>query len=92
MFERRSRVARWFIRLPADRRRPRVAKALDAVGQAAFEDASSTSHDWRGEMRAALIQRPDGSWINDDRRWMEGDANLSTAFSLLWLAYRQPGQ
>jgi len=35
-------------------------------------------------------QRPDGSWVNDQRRWMEGDANLVTGYALLTLAYCKP--
>jgi squalene-hopene/tetraprenyl-beta-curcumene cyclase len=40
-------------------------------------------------MIAALLgrQRANGSWVNEDRRWMEGDPNLSTAFALLALAH-----
>jgi squalene-hopene/tetraprenyl-beta-curcumene cyclase len=71
-----------------------MAKALDALGQPTFQDAGGAKHDWRSEMAAALIkrQRPDGSWVNDDRRWMEGDPNLSTAFALLTLAYCRPAR
>ncbi|MGD9722380.1 MAG: prenyltransferase/squalene oxidase repeat-containing protein [Pirellulales bacterium] len=69
-----------------------MANALQAVDQPTFKDASGAMHDWRQEMTAALLarQRPNGSWVNDDRRWMEGDPNLSTAFALLALAHAQP--
>jgi squalene-hopene/tetraprenyl-beta-curcumene cyclase len=31
----------------------------------------------------------DGSWVNENPRWMEGDPNLVTAYALLALAYCQ---
>jgi squalene-hopene/tetraprenyl-beta-curcumene cyclase len=71
-----------------------MAKALDAVDQPEFTDAGGTAHHWRAEMVAELLkrQRDDGSWVNDDRRWMEGDPNLATAFALLALAHCRPGK
>ena len=69
-----------------------MAKSLDALGQPTFEDAKGTKHDWRAELAAELIkrQKPDGSWINDNHKWMEGDPNLTTSFALLSLAYCRP--
>jgi squalene-hopene/tetraprenyl-beta-curcumene cyclase len=32
-------------------------------------------------------QRPDGSWANDNKRWMEDDANLVTSYAILALAH-----
>lgn len=66
-----------------------LAKALDAVGQDKFIDADGKSHDWKAELAAELAQRqqPDGSWVNETPRWMEGDANLVTAYALLALSY-----
>lgn len=68
------------------------AKALDAIGQDQFADAAGKKHDWRAELRAEIArrQRPDGSWVNETSRWLEGDANLVTAYSLLALAYCKP--
>ena len=31
------------------------------------------------------MQKDDGSWINGNARWLEGDPNLVTAYSLLAL-------
>lgn len=64
------------------------AKALAAVGEAELVDAEGKSHEWRKELVAELAKRqqPDGSWLNDNARWMEGDANLVTAYALLALA------
>jgi len=65
------------------------AKALAAMKVDTFEDAKGERHDWRAELIAELArrQRADGSWINENSRWMEGDANLVTAYSLLALSY-----
>jgi squalene-hopene/tetraprenyl-beta-curcumene cyclase len=65
------------------------AKSLDAIGADEIKDAAGKSHDWRKELIATLAgkQQPDGSWVNDNRQWLEGDANLCTAFALLTLAY-----
>jgi len=68
------------------------AKALDALGIDELEDAKGVKHDWRRELIEELAkrQKPDGSWVNADGQWMEGDPNLSTAFALLALSYCQP--
>lgn len=66
------------------------AKALHAMDVDEIEDASGAKHDWRRELIDELgsRQQPDGSWINTDTdRWLEGDANLVTAYALLALAY-----
>lgn len=64
-----------------------MAKSLDALGDDAFEDASGTVHNWKQELAAELIRRQaeDGSWVNQSRKWMEGDPNLCTAFALISL-------
>ncbi|GIW90450.1 MAG: hypothetical protein KatS3mg109_0882 [Pirellulaceae bacterium] len=68
------------------------AKALDAMGVGILVDASGERHDWRKELLQELArrQRPDGSWVNENPRWLEGDANLVTAYALLALAYCRP--
>jgi squalene-hopene/tetraprenyl-beta-curcumene cyclase len=68
------------------------AKSLDAFGQDEFVDAEGTSHNWREELVAALAaqQKPDGSFLNENARWMEGDANLVTGYALLALSYAKP--
>ncbi|MEO1496333.1 MAG: hypothetical protein AAFV43_04205 [Planctomycetota bacterium] len=64
------------------------AKALGAVGDDEFIDADGARRDWRAELVAKLAeqQRPDGSWVNANERWLEADPNLSTAYALLALA------
>jgi len=70
------------------------AKALDAIGQDTFVDASDVTHNWREELISELgrRQQADGSWINENARWLEGDANLVTGYALLALSYCQPKQ
>ena len=68
------------------------AKALDAAGLDMIEDDQGNRHDWRRDLRQELIrrQRPDGSWINQNSRWMEGDPSLVTGYALLALSYCRP--
>jgi squalene-hopene/tetraprenyl-beta-curcumene cyclase len=65
------------------------AKTMDALGIDEFVDASGAKHDWRADLVAALAkrQRPDGSWLNETDRWMEGDPNLVTGYALMALSY-----
>jgi squalene-hopene/tetraprenyl-beta-curcumene cyclase len=65
------------------------AKALAAVGDDEFVDASGTRRNWRRDLVNALAERQqsDGSWVNEHTRWLEGDANLVTAYALLSLSY-----
>ena len=66
-----------------------AAKALDAIGEESFTDADGKQHDWRNELSDAILARqaPDGSWVNANARWMEGDPNLVTSYALLALSY-----
>jgi squalene-hopene/tetraprenyl-beta-curcumene cyclase len=63
-------------------------KALAAIGVDQFEDAAGKKHAWRSELIAKLAasQKPDGSWVNENARWMEGNPNLVSAYALLALA------
>ena len=71
-----------------------ASKALDAAGVKELTDAAGKQHDWRRELAAELAkrQRPDGSWLNKDSRWMEGDPALVTGYALLTLSYCKPGE
>lgn len=44
--------------------------------------------DWRNQLAAKLLslQRPDGSWVNDNNRFWENDPVLVTAFAVLALS------
>ena len=65
------------------------AKALAALGEDKFVDSQGVAHDWRTDLinELASRQKPDGSWVNDNPRWLEGDASLSTAYALIALSY-----
>ncbi|MBN2578604.1 MAG: terpene cyclase/mutase family protein [Pirellulales bacterium] len=68
------------------------AKALSALGTDEFKDTKGVKHDWRRELAEELFRRQnqDGSWVNENNRWMEGDPNLATGFALLALSYCKP--
>ena len=59
-----------------------LARALTA---AAVEKVGD--HDWKRELAAKLVslQKPDGSWSNDNNRFWESDPVLCTSFALLVL-------
>ncbi|MCA9138728.1 MAG: terpene cyclase/mutase family protein [Planctomycetales bacterium] len=66
------------------------AKALDAAKLRLLTDAEGNNHFWNRELVATLsgAQQEDGSWVNGrSDRWMEGNRNLVTAYSLLALAH-----
>jgi squalene-hopene/tetraprenyl-beta-curcumene cyclase len=69
-----------------------MAKTLDLLGDDYVVDAKGVKHDWRADLFNALAkrQRPDGSWVNDTDRWMEGDPNLVTGYALMALSHCQP--
>ncbi|MFO0959362.1 MAG: prenyltransferase/squalene oxidase repeat-containing protein [Isosphaeraceae bacterium] len=71
-----------------------MAKTLAALGSDRFVDDKGTAHDWRSDIVGALARRqnPNGSWVNKNDRFMEGDANLSTAYGLLALGYVRSGK
>jgi len=68
------------------------AKTLDAFGVDEIEDAKGVMHDWRRELTEELARRqsPNGSWVNANSKWMEGDPNLATAFAMRALSYCRP--
>jgi squalene-hopene/tetraprenyl-beta-curcumene cyclase len=68
------------------------AKALDALGQESFEDEAGNSHNWRAELAAELYRRQqaNGSWVNENDRWLEGNPDLVTSYALLALSYCRP--
>jgi len=65
------------------------AKCMDALGEETFTDAKGVKHNWREDLLAAILkrQKPDGSWSNDTKNWMEGDAHLDTGYTLMALSY-----
>jgi len=59
-----------------------MARALSAAGV----DTVGV-HDWKKELSAKVVslQKPDGSWANDNNRFWESDPILCTSFALLVL-------
>lgn len=70
------------------------AKALDAIGDNEFVSEDGKKHNWREELTAELAsrQRENGSWVNENQQWMEGDPNMVTGFALLTLSYCKPAK
>jgi squalene-hopene/tetraprenyl-beta-curcumene cyclase len=66
-----------------------LARALAALGGDEFSDAAGKKHDWRAELVAQLAKRQqsDGSWVNENSRWLEGNPNLVTGYALLTLSH-----
>ena len=59
-----------------------MARALTAA-----EVAKVGDHDWKRELSAKVmsLQKPDGSWANDNNRFWEADPVLCTSFAMLVL-------
>jgi squalene-hopene/tetraprenyl-beta-curcumene cyclase len=68
------------------------AKTMATLGQDEFTDAEGKKHAWRAELiqELAARQKPNGSWINEANRWLEGDPNIVTGYALLALSYAKP--
>jgi squalene-hopene/tetraprenyl-beta-curcumene cyclase len=67
-------------------------RALAAWGADVVEDHFGREHAWRRELveKLAMIQRDDGSWVNEADRWMEGHPALTTAYAMLALQVAFP--
>ena len=65
------------------------AKALEAIGADEIVDSQGVTHNWREDLvrELAARQRENGSWINANERWLEGDPNLVTGYVLLTLSF-----
>lgn len=67
-------------------------KAMSALGSDKFTDAKGVEHPWKAELLQQLAKRQqdNGSWVNTEKRFQEGDANLVTSYALLTLSYCKP--
>jgi squalene-hopene/tetraprenyl-beta-curcumene cyclase len=65
-----------------------MAKALSALGTDTFETKDGAKS-WKIDILTTLAdaQKEDGSWVNNDPRWLEGDTNLVTGYTLLTLSF-----
>lgn len=64
-----------------------MAKAMNAAGIDKLPLANGQTADWRRDLAGKLltIQREDGSWVNDNGRWMESNPVLVTAYTVMAL-------
>ncbi len=64
-----------------------MSRALRAAQQPIITDAEGTPHDWRRELADAILrrQRTDGSWMNPEDRWLEGEQEMATLYAILAL-------
>ncbi|MBU0719408.1 MAG: terpene cyclase/mutase family protein [Planctomycetes bacterium] len=61
------------------------ARALFAWEEDVIIDAEGRQHRWRDDLCRKLmsLQRDDGSWLNTEDRWYEGNPALVTAYAIL---------
>ena len=66
-----------------------MAKALATSGLDELTTTGGKRINWRTELTGKLIalQKSDGSWANDNPRWMEKDPVLVTCYCILALAF-----
>ncbi len=64
-----------------------MSKALSAAGISNLKLEDGKEVDWRKELGEKLLatQRGDGSWVNENGRWMESNPVLVTAYTVLSL-------
>ncbi len=64
-----------------------MAKAMNAAGIDKLKLENGTEADWRKDLAGKLLsaQREDGSWANDNGRWMESNPVLVTAYTVMGL-------
>ncbi|WP_367872796.1 hypothetical protein [Luteolibacter sp. Populi] len=64
-----------------------MSKALSAAGIAKLQLADGKEADWRTDLAGAIMskQKADGSWSNENARWMEANPVLVTAYSVMSL-------
>ena len=66
-----------------------MSRALTAAGADALPKKDTGDIHWREEMikKVLSLQKPDGSWANDNNRWWENDPVLATSYALLALEF-----
>ena len=65
-----------------------MSRALTAAGTDTLHGGAGDIR-WREELAKKVIslQKPDGSWANDNNRWWENDPVLATAYAILALQF-----
>ena len=66
-----------------------MAKALNLAEMDFIETPGGQKINWRADLSKQLfnLQKEDGSWTNDNGRWMEKDSILVTAYAVLALEH-----
>ena len=66
-----------------------LTRALSAANVDAIPQADGSTLAWREALirKVISLQKPDGSWINENNRWWENDPVLVTSYSLLALEF-----
>lgn len=66
-----------------------MSKALSLFGAGALKDKDGKVIAWQDELVGKLVsdQRKDGSWVNKNSSFWEGDAVLVTSYAILTLEY-----
>ncbi|MCX7935285.1 MAG: cycloartenol synthase, partial [Planctomycetota bacterium] len=61
-----------------------MAKALAAYGEPIIVTPDGVPHRWAEELAENLLrlQKPDGSWVNENTTYLEGDPILVTAYAV----------
>ena len=69
-----------------------MAKSLAAYGERQIVDSEGHSHAWADELADKLIrlQHRQGYWVNEEKRWMENNKALVTAYALIALKHCRP--
>ncbi|BBM85368.1 prenyltransferase/squalene oxidase repeat-containing protein [Candidatus Uabimicrobium amorphum] len=64
------------------------AKTMSVYGEDTITDDKNVVHNWREDLAKVLLekQREDGSWVNTQDKWWEGDPRLVTAYAVLALS------
>jgi len=65
-----------------------MSKALSAANLNTLRLEDGSEADWRTDLAGKLLtlQREDGSWVNQNGRWMESNAVLVTSYTVMSLA------
>ncbi len=64
-----------------------MTKALTAAGVDKLKLADGREVDWRADVASRLLklQKPNGAWINPEKRWWEADPVLVTSYAMMTL-------
>jgi len=65
-----------------------MSKALSVANLNTLKLEDGTEADWRTDLAEKLLslQREDGSWVNENGRWMESNSVLVTSYTVMSLA------